>query len=146
MKTNKPMERRYILKIDLDEHLIKKWKKEWIKTRKAILKCMNFRVVDITIKDSPSGRGHHIWIEFRATRNVSDAELNKMQWLCGDDATRVQINIWRIKRGVTFWNKLFSEVIWKRKSQNNYCKHCKILTLVRVICEENEGRKKHGKK
>jgi len=132
----------YTLKIDLDDHLLNRWKKEWIQTRRFMLKSLGYKMEEVTIHTSPSGRGHHIWIQFSSNKNVSDACLNKLQWLCGDDAVRVQINIWRIQRKITYWNKMFSEVLWKRKESDTHCKRCKILRKVKDICLENDKRMK----
>ena len=144
MKASKPMERHnnYVLKIDLDDHLLNRWKKEWIQTRKGILNSLGHTLEEVTLHKSPSGRGYHVWIQFSSKKKVSDAALNKLQWLCGDDPTRVQINIWRIRRKITYWNKMFSEVLWKRKSKATNCKKCKLLRIMRDIVDENEGGKK----
>ncbi|MBA7698390.1 hypothetical protein ES703_107067 [subsurface metagenome] len=69
-----------------------------------------------------SKRGHHIYIKL--CEDVSDIDANYLQFLCGDDMTRVKINLWRIKRGVKRWNKLFHKVLYRKKAKALTCYYC----------------------
>jgi len=101
-----------VLKIDLDLKPGKEWLAKWKLTRKHLLEALGFKVKEIVLRSTR--KGWHAWIHVE-DKEIEDWDLNMLQWLCGDDQTRVKINMRRIKRGVKRWNKLFSEVIWRRK-------------------------------
>lgn len=104
---------RYVLKVDLDVHLPQSWMEEFISTRRAILQSLDFEVVDVVVRDTE--RGHHFWFHIISKKELEDMEINKLQFLLGDDVGRVLINAYRIKRGVKRWNKLFSRVLWRKR-------------------------------
>ena len=109
-----------LLKVDLDIHPPEEWLKDWVKTRKAILK--KFGLKPEYIKIFKTKRGLHIYIKIN--QELSDIQINKLQFLLGDDCTRVKINNWRIERGVPYWNKLFSKVLYRKKSKVVECYYC----------------------
>lgn len=115
-----------ILKLDVDIKVPKKWIELWKKTRIAILESLGYKVEKIIIHPS-SKRGFHGWIYIK--EKTTDKETNMLQWLLGDDTTRVFINMLRIKRGFIYWNKLFSRVRW-RKPIEEPCKSCKLRKYV----------------
>lgn len=101
-----------IFKTDLDVKLNKKEMELWIETRKLILKHLGFKVEKVIVRNS--SRGHHFWWHVKG-KKLKAQEINFIQLLLGDDMGRYYINKRRIERGVKNWNKLFSEVLWKRK-------------------------------
>lgn len=109
-----------LLKIDLDLHPPEDWLKDWIETRKIILQSMSLNVE--YIKVFKTTRGLHVYI--KVSNKLSDRKINKLQFLLGDDQTRVRINQWRIERGVKNWNKLFHKVIYRKKVDCIECWYC----------------------
>jgi len=109
-----------ILKIDLDFKPPKDWMKEWIKTRKFLLKKLGYKPKYIEVFETE--RGMHIYIKI--DEKLDDMEINKLQFLLGDDCTRVKINMWRIERGIPHWNKLFHEVLYRKKRKVIECWYC----------------------
>lgn len=109
-----------LLKIDLDIHPQKEWLDLWLRTRIGMLESHGYAVEQWHI--FRTYRGHHIYITLR--RDVDDETANMLQFLCGDDHTRVKINEWRIKRGIKYWNKLFHRVIYRRKTSVITCYYC----------------------
>ena len=109
-----------LLKIDLDIHPPKDWLDQWITTRITLLQMLGHRVKAYRIFKTK--RGYHIY--FTLVRDVSDMEANKLQFLLGDDHTRVKINQWRIKRGIPHWNKLFHKVLYRKKAKVITCWYC----------------------
>ncbi len=109
-----------LLKIDLDIHPPEEWLNEWIDTRKVILKSVGIEPVEIS--KFKTSRGWHVYIKI--DRNVPDKTINKLQFLLGDDTTRVKINQWRIERGIKRWNKLFSRVLYRKKVKAITCYYC----------------------
>lgn len=109
-----------VLKVDLDFHPPEHWVQEWKVTRRQILACMDFEVEKIEAFHNT--RGMHFYIKLN--KEVSDREGNRLQFLLGDDSTRVKINNWRIDKGIKHWNKLFSKVLYRRKAKVLTCYYC----------------------
>jgi hypothetical protein len=109
-----------LLKIDLDLQPPEDWLKLWMETRIEMLKYLGYTPVEW--RTFKTKRGVHIYI--RIVEKIPDMEANKLQFLCGDDPTRVKINIWRIKRGIPYWNKLFAEVLYRKKRKTVTCWYC----------------------
>jgi len=110
-----------VLKIDYDYMpKDKKWLELWKKTRIMILESLGYKAERITI--TKTKRGFHAYIKIN--KNVRSKTANMLQFLLGDDATRVKINEWRIERGVPYWNKLFSEVVWRKQTETITCWYC----------------------
>ena len=119
-----------LLKIDIDhKEPFEKWKDEWIETRKKLLEFLGFKVEYMEIYKSGSGRGYHVYIKI--DKELPDEEINKLQFLLGDDQTRVVIAMRRIERGVKYWNVLFSKVLWKRSDKED------LERALRLIEESN---------
>ena len=100
-----------VLKIDLDYKPDKMWRAIWKYTRCIILAELKHYVKEIF--EHETARGYHYYIHLY--KDVSPETANALQFLCGDDHTRVKINQWRIERGVKHWNKMFHRVLWRRK-------------------------------
>ena len=109
-----------LLKIDIDFHPPKEWLNKWISTRIDILKGLGYCTEYYKI--FPSKRGFHAY--FKLYQDIADEEANRLQFLLGDDATRVKINQWRIKRRIKIWNKLFHKVLYRRKAKVLECYYC----------------------
>jgi len=118
---------RHVFKIDCDLKVPESWLKLWIKTRKAILRSLGLKPLEINVRNSE--RGFHVWIHAESKHRLTPTECNFVQWLLGDDQGRVIINQRRIARGMSWkeFNKLFSEVIWRTKHKCNCKIHQKIL-------------------
>ena len=109
-----------MLKIDIDFKPPKPWLEEWIETRRNMLEHLGYEIERISIFDTK--RGIHAYIKIK--QKISDEETNKLQFLLGDDHTRVKINQWRIKRGIKRWNKLFHRVLYRKKRKTVKCWYC----------------------
>lgn len=128
----------YVLHCDWDWNPSKKWVRIWHQAKTAMLESLGFIVDRIIMKpsDRGRGRGRHIWIHIQSRRKLSEDEVNMLQWLCGDDVTRVRINRFRTRRGMKrFWNKLFDHIIWRKPLPEN-CKKCHL----RAILKEMEAK------
>lgn len=109
-----------LLKIDIDFHPPKEWLSEWEGTREDILFMEGYDIEYIKLFQTK--RGYHAYIKL--LQDVTDEEANRLQFLLGDDQTRVKINQWRIKRGIKRWNKLFHKVLYRRKPKTLECYYC----------------------
>ena len=109
-----------LLKIDIDFKPPKEWLDLWIATRISILMTLGHSIERIT--PFKTKRGMHVYIKLR--EDVDDETANMLQFLCGDDASRVKINMWRISRGIPFWNKLFERKIYSKKHKFITCYYC----------------------
>ncbi len=126
----------YVLKIDIDLRLDKwHWFEDYIRTVRAILKEFGYPVVKVRFEESSSKRGFHFWFTIQSSRKISDAYLNRLQFFCYDDRTRVVINRIRIRKGVKVWNKLFSKVVWKKELEDP-CKSCRLMRYVREAVKQ----------
>jgi hypothetical protein len=109
-----------VLKIDLDIKPPKEWIIFWWKTRQTILQQLGYTIKYFSKFETK--RGMHIYITLE--QDVSDETANMLQFLLGDDHTRVKINQWRIKRGIPRWNKLFHKVLYRKKAKTITCHYC----------------------
>lgn len=118
--------RTYTLKVDVDVKMEGWVYNNWIDTRLLMLrelgKKMKFKVVDIVLTDTK--RGHHAYIKISTKNELRPEIINWLQFLCGDDQSRVKINMERIKRGVKHWNKLFERVTYRRRKERVKCPVC----------------------
>lgn len=112
--------RQALLKIDLDVKVPEKWLDHWKKTRVDMLEAMGYKVRQIAFFGTR--RGYHCYI--RLNKFVTKKHMNELQFLLGDDQTRVKINQWRIERGVKNWNKLFHKVLYRKKPKTVTCRYC----------------------
>lgn len=126
---------RVVFGIDVDWRIDKMgWIDKFIETRKAILKALGFRLVDVIVKPSPSKRGLHIWFHCEG-RPVDDYEKNMIHFMLGDDPVRCMINMIRIERGVKKPFILFSKVLWTEPPKGK-CKKCKLRKAVESLREQ----------
>jgi len=109
-----------VLKIDLDIKPPDEWMTKWIQTRWAILGALGYPFAGLRMFETK--RGLHIYAMLE--KDVDDKTANMLQFLLGDDHTRVKINEWRIKKGIKRWNKLFHRVLYRRKAKVIECWYC----------------------
>ncbi|MEM1551598.1 MAG: hypothetical protein QXH03_02875 [Candidatus Bathyarchaeia archaeon] len=128
---------KYCLHLDWDYPWPKHWVKAWKEWKTKMLEDMGFKVQEIIMKPSPSRKGGtHIWIHITSPHELSDDEINMLQWLCLDQDTRVWINIMRIERNLRrWWNKLFTRHIWKKPLPEN-CQKCSLLRILKEMREQ----------
>ena len=94
------------------------------------------------IRERESTRGRNFFITIR--ENVDDETINMLQFLLGDDHTRVKINEWRIDRGVKNWNKIFTRKIYRKRTEMIECWYCGNQIPMPKL-EEEEVSKDEGK-
>lgn len=128
-----------MLKIDMDIKPTKEWLEEWLKSRIHIISLQGYTVEKT--RKFETRRGYHIYITLY--NDLPDELINKLQFLCGDDHTRVKINQWRIKRKVKRWNKLFHRVLYRRKAKALTCYYCGNKIPVPDKWFENNGKAKN---
>jgi len=116
------------LKLDWDYPIPKAWVRRWKLYKTAMLEGMGYKVKRVTIKPSPSKKGgKHVWIAITPSPE-NDMEKLFLEWLLGDQQTRVWINMLRIKRGVKKWDKLFTRHLWIKPIPRK-CKKCNIRKI-----------------
>lgn len=124
-----------VLKIDIDIKVPEDWIEDWVNSRIAILNSyFDSEVVHEVIVKPSSKRGYHAWIHIDAG-DPPPGEINKLQWLCGDDETRVSINQRRIDRGVPWEdaNVLFSRVLRRKEYKNEQCENCGLRRAIESL-------------
>ena len=109
-----------LLKIDMDWHPPDKWMKAWLASREWMLDMLGCTAKKYRVFKTK--RGMHVY--FNLYNDVTAEEANYLQFMLGDDYTRVKINQWRIQRGIKRWNKLFHRVLYRRKPKTLSCYYC----------------------
>jgi hypothetical protein len=137
---------KYVLTVDHDVRFDKwGWKETYERAVKASLEALGFKVSKIISKTSSSRRGLHYWIHIEAPNKLTDEQMNMLQFIAGDDRTRVRINQLRIKRGIQkFWNKCFDHVTYT-KPIDEKCLKCKLRRTILEMAKE-EGLLTEGVK
>jgi len=98
---------RYIFKVDVDVKLPKYYFKLFLKTRIAILKALNLKVIKVNYAET--GKGYHFWFHVRSGVKLSDLDKCMLQFFLGDDHNRVNYNLIRVNSGLfRQFNCLFS--------------------------------------
>ena len=115
------MRRTNLLKLDIDFKPSLRWLIIWRRERVIMLEKMGYDVDHISIVPS-SKRGIHVFIKL--AKKITARTANMLQWLCGDDPSRVDINNWRIERGIENWNILFGKVIYRKDGGYIVCHYC----------------------
>jgi hypothetical protein len=130
---------KYTLHLDWDYPWPEHWVNAWMRWKTKMLQDMSFYVEKIIIKPSPSREGGtHIWVHIQSETELSDDQVNMLQWLLLDHHTRVWINILRIDRNLhAWWNKLFTRHIWK-KPLPIHCQRCKLREILNEMREQYE--------
>jgi len=126
---------KYTLHMDWDWNPPQKWRQAWETHTKAMLEYFQLVVDRIIMKQSDrrKGRGQHIWIHIQSRRKLSEDDINMLQWLCGDDLTRVRINRLRTRRGLKgWWNKLYDHIVWRKPLPEN-CQKCHLRAVLKEM-------------
>ena len=110
-----------LLKIDMDFKPPEEWLKKYLRQCGGLL-TMKYGYDVESRKCFETKRGYHIYIKLK--EDIDAETVNMLQFLLGDDRTRVKINQWRIKRGIPRWNKLFAEVLYRKKAKALTCYYC----------------------
>ena len=128
----------YTLHIDWDYDWPKHWIDTWQDASRQILASFGIRVEKIIMKPGPSKQGQHVWIHIRCEVELTDDNINMLQWLCLDHHTRTWINILRTDRGLKkWWSKLFSRHLWKKPLPKR-CQKCKLREILNQMREAYE--------
>jgi len=138
MSKNDDVKYEYVLHCDWDYLIPKAWRDTWKAIMENSLVFLHLTLKRIITKPSPSKKGAlHLWIHVGSSRELSEDEINMLQWLIGlDDPTRVWINRMRIERGLKkFWNKIFTRHVWVRPLDEK-CKRCKIRRVLNEMRKE----------
>lgn len=109
-----------VLKVDIDYKAPEKWLLIWEQTRKVLLIGLGFTVERIVKHETTKGQNYFIEIK----EELSPETTNMLQFLLGDDHTRVKINQWRIERGIPHWNKIFDRKLWRKGTKTVECWYC----------------------
>ena len=109
-KENLPREG--VLKIDKDCHVDSALEREYVQQVKDILAGWGFTVKEIKATRTWHGRHYYVWLNPSAEASLA----NRLQYLLGDDARRVDYNQARINSGLPEWNKLFEAVNRKMRT------------------------------
>lgn len=144
-----------LLLIDYDTKLPLKWKKDWLETRKAILDKLGLKYVECIIHQSKIcrdcgksrtdflknlknykickfcgskklkyGRGVHCFMKVSG-KALKPREVVKIEYLLGSDEHKQLLSLKKIDKGLPFFDKLFSQVIYRRPpSKHPKCKNC----------------------
>jgi len=128
------MSESFVLKIDLDIHPPEEWMAAWERKNEMILGLYGLKPTKVNKKESP--RGWHYW--YLLHKYLTPEETNKLQFLLGDDHTRVKINMWKIARSVPHWNKLFDRKLWRKDQETITCWFCGNKIPLVVVHGEKE--------
>ncbi len=92
---------------------------DFLKNLKIYKKCMF-----CGSKKLKSGRGMHIFIQYSG-RKLTPEKIVMLQFLLHSDEHKEMLGLKKIKKGLTYFNKLFSMVIFRKPPKKN-CIDCKI--------------------
>jgi hypothetical protein len=95
-----------LLKIDKDCHVDARLEEEYVQDSIGILAKHGIRVEWIKSARTPHGRHYYIKIDPAVEAQIA----NRLQYLIGDDAKRVDFNQARIDSGLRHWNILFETI------------------------------------
>jgi hypothetical protein len=95
--------RESVLKVDKDCHVSSQLEREWVRVALVILRICHESVE--WIKGTRTHHGRHYYIKIDPPVDAHTA--NDLQYLLGDDASRVDYNRARIISRLEEWNKLF---------------------------------------
>jgi len=109
-----------VLKIDIDVKFDEGWFGYWIETRKIMLESLGFKVLRVFSHETKKG----VNFFFHIKPDCDNELINMLQFLLGDDHTRVKINAWRITRGIKHWNKIFDRKLWRKNQKVIECWYC----------------------
>jgi len=126
-----------VLKIDVDYKAPKEWLEAWERTRKFLLeKYCKLAVLRMTKHETTKGQNYFIEID----KELTPEQINYLQFLLGDDHTRVKINAWRIERGIPHWNKIFDRKLWRKGTKIIECFYCGNKIPLIGVEKDGEGK------
>ena len=102
-----------VLKVDVDYKPPEAWLGYWEQTRKILIKEFGYTLKRMTKHETTKGQNYFIEVE----EDLPPEIINMLQFLLGDDHTRVKINAWRIERGIPHWNKIFDRKLWRKEAK-----------------------------
>ncbi|MBA7670631.1 hypothetical protein ES703_78777 [subsurface metagenome] len=118
-----------VLKVDLDYKAPEKWLQTWEATRKHMLEVFGYSIIRMVKHETTKGQNYFIEI----AEKIPPETMNMLQFLMGDDHTRVKINSWRIERGFQDWNKIFDRKLWRKNQKTVECFYCgNVIPLITV--------------
>ena len=103
MRRNAELSNVSVLKIDKDCFVHNEWTQDLV--RLALFVCKWHGIKVISIRMTETRKGLHFYIHI--TPAVQPELANRLQFLMGDDARRVDFNRARIRSGLNEWNLLF---------------------------------------
>ena len=119
-----------VLKVDIDFKASKGWLGLWELTRKDILARLGYPIIRMVKHETKKGQNYFIEIK---DDGLTPEQINMLQFLLGDDHTRVKINTWRIERGIEHWNKIFDRKLWRKNAKTIECWYCgNIIPLIKA--------------
>lgn len=122
-----------VLKVDIDYEPPEAWLGYWEQTRKILLREMGYTLNRMVRHKTTKGQNYFIEI----AEDLPPEVINLIQFLLGDDHTRVKINAWRIERGIKRWNKIFDRKLWRKRAKTIECWYCgNIIPLIGVKNDE----------
>lgn len=123
-----------IFHIDMDTDVIDErgWEKDWIETRRLILKYLGFKLIKWIKQPSlyrpkkklKKGRGYHYFFHCEGPK-ITNIERIRTNFLLGDCSGRVFLSKLKAERGEEIFEKLFSEVRY-RKPPSKRCSECRL--------------------
>lgn len=124
-----------ILKIDVDYEAPAEWLSLWEKTRIIMLSDIGLTFIRMAKHETTKGQNYFIEIK----ESLQPEAINCLQFLLGDDHTRVKINAWRIERGIKHWNKIFDRKLWRKKQKTITCYYCgNVIPLIGMKDNERD--------
>jgi len=117
----------YVLKVDLDYKMPLDLLKKFILSKYGSLRILGINVHRVLVYSSK--RGLHLFVYISSNKNLSELDLCILQFFVGDDFGRTIINLRRIIGDMDWkkYNKLFSDVVWRRKHKCNCNLHKKYM-------------------
>jgi hypothetical protein len=111
VKGKEKLPREGVLKLDKDCHISSELEREYVRQSIEILRKHHLKVE--WVKATRTHHGRHYYIKVLPAVDADTA--NKLQYLLGDDAKRVDFNQARINSGLPEWNKTFEKTRGKMR-------------------------------
>lgn len=129
-----------IIRTDVDSSLLPKWEKGYVKTRRAILQALGFKLQRVIFRPSgeslpwreekTKGKGFHCWWHIQTPKPLTDLERLELAFYLGDDLGRIFINYKRItERNNPYWDKIFGYVT-DRTALQEPCLNCRLRKTI----------------
>ena len=130
-----------IVKVDIDYKPPEHWLHKWERTRILMLEeYYKLHVLRVARHNTRKGQNFFIEVE----EELTAGEINELQFMLGDDHTRVKINAWRIQRGIPHWNKIFDRKLWRKEAKVIECWYCGNKIPLISVEDENDKSGEQG--